>query len=206
MSRLSCAFVALLIATPLGLASEPNAVKPAVQQNPELLLRTTLDGVLAVLRDKALDAQTRDKRINDLVTGAFDFPLMAQLSLGKPHWSQLSAPQQKKFNELFVQRLKDTYREKLTQYTDEKVVVKPATPKDKKAQIPTEVVSKDKTLAIVYSLYQAEKAWKIYDVQIEGISIIRTYRSQFDEVLNKGTVEDLLRQLEKPQDPNAPKR
>ena len=85
------------------------------------------------------------------------------------------------------------------------MVFKPAVTKDKKVQIPTEVVSKDKSLAIVYHLYQSDKMWRIYDVEIEGISIVRTYRSQFDEVLSKGTVEDLLRQLEKPQDPNAPK-
>jgi phospholipid transport system substrate-binding protein len=205
MTRRCGVFIALVIAGQIGLAKDPNEAKLAIQKDPQLLMRTTLDGALAVLRNKDLDSQTREKRLNEIVTPVFDFPLMAQLSLGKPHWSKLSPAQQKRFTELFVERLKDTYREKLAQYTDEKVVFKPAIPKDKKVQIPTEVVSKDKSLAIVYSLYPLGKTWKIYDVEIEGISIIRTYRSQFDEVLSKGTVEDLLIQLEKPQDPNAPK-
>jgi len=205
MKRPFLMIYALLIWGQLAIANDPNVVKPAVQQDPQRLLRTTLDAVLTVLRNKALDPQARDKQISDIVTPAFDFPLMAKLSLGKEHWSKLRPPQQEKFTGLFVKRLKDIYREKLALYTDEKVAIKPAVAKDNKVQIPTELVSKDKAITIVYHLYPLDKVWKIYDVEIEGISIIRTYRSQFDEVLRKGTVEDLLRQLERPQDPNSPK-
>ncbi len=198
-------FVVLMSLATIGAAQDSNEVKPAVQKDPQLLMRTALDQVLTVLRNQELDPQVREKKLGDLVAPLFDFPLMAQLSLGKPHWSKLTPAQQSRFTSLFVERLKDTYRDKLAHYTDEKVIFKPAVLKDKKVLIPTEIVSKEKPFAIVYSLYQVEKTWKVYDVEVEGISLIRTYRSQFDEVLRKGTVEDLFKQLEKPQDPNAPK-
>ena len=207
MRRLCCMMAALVILGQIGLGAEPNTAKVAAAlQDPSRVLRTTLDAVLAVLRNKALEPKVRDKQVSDIVTPVFDFPLTGQLSLGRKHWSKLTADQRKRFTDLFVQRLKDTYRDKLAQYTDEKVVLKPAVRKEGKVQIPTDVVSKDKSFAIVYHFYQSNKVWKIYDVEIEGISMIRTYRSQFDEVLAKGTVDDLLRQLEKPQDPNAPQK
>jgi phospholipid transport system substrate-binding protein len=207
MKKLWYAFAALVILVQVGFGADPNTAKSAASQDPSQVLRTTLDRVLAVLRSKGLEPQVRDKQVSDIVTPVFDFPLTARLSLGKEQWSKLAPAQQKRFTDLFVKRLKDTYRDKLAQYTDEKVVLKPAVSNEGKVRIPTEVVTQEKTFTIVYSFYQSNKVWKIYDVEIEGISMIRTYRSQFDEVLAKGTVDDLLRQLEQPpQDPNSTKR
>jgi phospholipid transport system substrate-binding protein len=207
MKRLCRAFFALVIVGQIGLAKDPNEAKAALQKDPQLLVRTTLDTVLTLLRNKDLDPQTKEKRIDEIVTPVFEFPLMAKLTLGSAHWPKLTPPQQRRFTDLFVQRLKDTYREKLALYRDEQVAFKAVVikEKDKKVQVPTEVVNQDKTVAVVYMLVKQEDRWRIYDVEIEGISIVKTYRSQFDEVLSKGTVEDLLKQLEQPQDPNAPK-
>jgi len=52
---------------------------------------------------------------------------------------------------------------------------------------------------MTYKLYKSKKDWKIYDLEVEGISIISTYRSQFDQVLSKGTIDELLQRLEKPE-------
>jgi phospholipid transport system substrate-binding protein len=209
MKKWCCTFAALAILTQVGFGADPNTVKPAAGQDPPQILRTTLDRVLAVLRNKGLAPEVRDKQVSEIITPVFDFPTTARLSLGKEQWSKLTPAQQKRFTDLFVKRIKDTYRDKLAQYTDEKVVLKPAVSNEGKIRIPTEVVTKEKTFAIVYHFYrdQSNKVWRIYDVEIEGISMIRTYRSQFDEVLAKGTIDDLLKQLEQqPQDPNSPKR
>ena len=61
-----------------------------------------------------------------------------------------------------------------------------------------ELISKDKKVTIIHKLRKVEKRWKIYDVEIQGVSILLTYRSQFDDILSKGTVEDLLSRLENP--------
>jgi phospholipid transport system substrate-binding protein len=64
--------------------------------------------------------------------------------------------------------------------------------------VPTELIHKDKKVAILYKLRKVEKHWKVYDVEIQGVSILLAYRSQFDEILRRGTAKDLLSRLEKP--------
>ncbi|MBP8302506.1 MAG: ABC transporter substrate-binding protein [Phycisphaerae bacterium] len=188
-------------------AAEPNwAQVVAREPNPERLVRITLDAALGVLRNKDLKPETREAKISEIVTPVFDLPLMARLSLGQKNWARFKPAQQTRFTDLFVLHLKDTYREKLALYTDQQVTVKSAVSKDKKIQVPTEILTEDKAVTVVYLLARLQDRWKIYDVEIEGISIVRTFRSQFEEILTKGSPEDLLRRLEaRPQDPNAPK-
>jgi len=64
--------------------------------------------------------------------------------------------------------------------------------------VPMQLTSKENEISIIYKLRKADKFWKIYDVEIEGISILLTYRSQFDDILRSGTINDLLSRLEKP--------
>jgi phospholipid transport system substrate-binding protein len=134
----------------------------------------------------------------------FDFPLMAKLALGKKHWPKLTPAQREKFTRLFVERLKSSYQERITLYTDEKALFKPAIPSKKSKKtlcVPMELMHKDKKVVILYKLRKVDRpkpSWKVYDVEIQGISILLTYRSQFDGILRKGTVKDLLLRLEKP--------
>jgi phospholipid transport system substrate-binding protein len=65
------------------------------------------------------------------------------------------------------------------------------------------LASGGKKTALCYKLRKVDAGWKIYDVEIEGVSILLTYRSQFDDILKNGTVEDLLSQLAKPADPKT---
>lgn len=166
--------------------------------DPNELLWTKWDTVISILRNKDVDQKEKEKRINKVVNPIFDFPLMAKLALGKKHWPELAPPQQEKFTRLFTERLRTSYREKVSLYTDEKVQFKPAIKKDKTiCYIPMELISKDKKVTILHKLRKADdKRWKVYDVEIQGVSILLTYRSQFDDILQKGTVEDLLARLE----------
>jgi phospholipid transport system substrate-binding protein len=131
------------------------------------------------------------------VNSIFDFPLMAKLALGREHWPKLTPPQQEKFTRLFIERLRTSYREKVSLYTDENVQFMPAVKKKTTVYIPMELKSKDKKVAILHKLRKVGKRWKVYDVEIQGISILLTYQSQFDDILSRGTVEDLLSRLEK---------
>jgi phospholipid transport system substrate-binding protein len=175
---------------------EPN--DPNYPKDPNELIRTRWNAVISVLRNKDLDQEARVKKINKIVDPIFDFPLMAKLALGRTHWSELTAKQQEKFTELFIDKLKTSYREKITLYTDENIHFKPAVKKNSTIYIPMELTSKDKKIAILHKLRKEGKRWKIYDVEIQGVSILLTYRSQFDDILSKGTVEDLLSRLAEP--------
>jgi phospholipid transport system substrate-binding protein len=179
--------------------NEPNEpTDPNIPSDPEQLLHNKWDAVVSILQNKDIDQEDKEKRISKIVTPIFDFPLMAKLALGRKHWPKFNPPQREKFTRLFTERLKRSYWEKIALYKDEKVLFKTKTQKKNTIYIPSELMHEDKKVAILYKLRKVDKRWKIYDVEIQGVSILLTYRSQFDEILRRGTVEDLLSRLQKP--------
>ena len=170
---------------------------------PDVILKTHMDAVFKVLQNKDLSPDQRDEQITKIVTPMFDFQIMAKLALGKKHLGKFNQEQFNRFTELFVQHLKNSYRDKLTLYTDEEVVYKKAIVGKSTMQIPTELIGSERKVEVLYKFRQKNKLWKIYDVEIEGVSIIKTYISQFDEVLKKGTVTDLLEDLAKSVEPQS---
>jgi phospholipid transport system substrate-binding protein len=208
----------LLIFTQVLYAGDKEPEDPNYPSDPNVLLRIKWDAVASVLGNKQIDPNTKEKQINKIVCPIFNFELIGKLSLGKKHWPKLSPEQRKKFTTLFTEKLKTSYREKIMLYSDEKAHFKPAVPKKNKTlEVPMELISGGKKVFILYKLRKGEhrikvkvgeqcqeklvKRWKVYDVEIEGISLVRTYRSQFDDILQSGTVEDLLSRLEKPATP-----
>jgi phospholipid transport system substrate-binding protein len=190
--RLCCGLLLLLLAGQYVNADDKDP------NDPNELLRSKWDAVVSVLQNKDIEQKEKESEISKIVNPSFDFPLMAKLALGKKNWLKLNQQQREKFAQLFVERLSASYREKITLYTDEKVSFKPSVQKKKTTYVPMELISKDKTIAMLYKLRKVDGCWKIYDVEIEGVSILLTYRSQFDDILRRGTVEELLSRLEKP--------
>jgi phospholipid transport system substrate-binding protein len=163
-------------------------------------LKSNLDQVFEILQNKDHEQQIKNKRVVETVTPMFDFKLMAKLSLGKKYWPDLSQEHKEKFTELFVERLRRSYLNKLTAYTDEKIIYESPVAVKKKVHVPTLLISKGKKISMLYKLYPSNTSWKIYDVEIQGVSIIRSYRSQFAEILQKGTFDDLLQKMQEPSD------
>ena len=192
MKNLLIAVVSLLLFSQTAAADDKSEIDD--------LLKTNLDAVFTILQKNDLDQQAKNKEIIDIVTPMFDFELMARLSLGKTHWSGLSQDEKERFIELFIKRLKASYLSNFNLYTDEKVLYEPSVQVKKKVHAPTYLVSKDKKISILYKFYKAQTNWKIYDLEIQGVSIIRSYRSQFSSILESGTVDDLLLKLENPAD------
>ncbi len=190
MNAFRIALLCLLILSRTALADDKG--------DAEALLNSKLDAVFAVLQKKDLDQQIKNKEIIEIVTPMFDFELMAKLSLGKKYWPELSKEKKEKFIQLFINRLRTSYLNKLTLYTDEKVIFDPSEQVSNKVNIPTHLVSKDRKTSMLYRLYKSERDWRVYDLEIQGVSIIRSYRAQFDEILQSGTIDDLLLKLEKP--------
>lgn len=178
--------------------NDPNGTNdPNYPNDPNELLRVKWDAVITVLQNKEINQDAREKKINKIVDSIFDFPLMAKLALGREHWPKMTPLQRAKFTHLFVEMLRTSYREKVSLYTDENVQFKPAVKNKSTVYIPMELKSKDKKVAILHKLRKVDKRWKVYDVEIQGISILLTYKSQFDDILSRGTIEDLLSRLEK---------
>ena len=184
----------------LGLLILSQPVMADDKRDAEETVKSKLDAVFTVLQKKDLDQQAKKKEINAIVSPMFDFALMAKLTLGKKHWPNLPREKKERFTELYIELLKTSYLEKLALYTDEKVIFEPPTQVKKKVHIPTQLVSKDRKTSILYKLYKPADDWKVYDLEIQGVSIIRSYRSQFGEILQSGTIDDLLLKMERPAD------
>jgi phospholipid transport system substrate-binding protein len=191
MKRLLCAVMALSILSTFAFADDRNTV--------EKLLKDKLDAVLSVLQNQKLDHQAKKDEISTIIMPVFDFPLMAKLTLGRKHWPGMTKEQQTKFTELFINLLKQSYLEKISLYTDERVVFQESVQVERKVHIATDLISKDNKISMLYKFYKSKNGWRIYDIEIEGVSLIVTYRSQFAEALNEGTIDDLILKLQKPE-------
>lgn len=161
----------------------------------QVMLKGKIDAVMVLLQDKTEDKSRRNEQITAILMPLFDYPAMSRLSLGKKHWPTLSKEKQEEFSDLFIKRLQKSYLDKLDIFTDEKILYEEPVVTGKKVHVPTILVSKGSRIEMLYKFYRSRKGWKIYDVEIGGVSVIQTYRSQFDGVLSEGSIDDLLEKL-----------
>ena len=196
--------VALLILTLLCvhplLAIEESAIPTYMQSN--------IDTITDILRDKKIPQEERSKKIFTIFDSIFDYTLMSQLALGGKEWTALSVSQQAEFSKLFEMKLKLSYMEKLDLYTNEKMVIKNLEKiKDARIHLTTHLIKNNEVYEIIYKFYKDKNSsWMIYDVDILGVSIIQTYRTQFADVLAKESFNALLEKLKQPDLPAAKKQ
>ena len=167
-----------------------------VESEAEEKLKMSVDKVFTVLSDKELTMDQKKIKVVAITDTVFGYPLMAKLSLGKKHWSQFSLEQRAEFTSLFTELFQDFYVDKLDLFSDEKVTFQPSVlVNKKKVQIPTVLLSKEKEYSMLYKMGKTKNGWRIYDIEIEGVSLIRTYKSQFNHILESGEIEDLLKKI-----------
>ena len=164
------------------------------------MTKEKVNNVISYLRDESLDKEVRNKQIIDEVNTMFDFNQMARLSLGKK-WKKTKKQQRKEFVKVFVQRIQQSYLEKLELYTDEEVIIEDAElTKKNRATLTTYLVSKGDKKEMIYKFYKHKKrGWLVYDVDILGVSFVQTYRSQFAGVLKNKTMDELIEDLKNPE-------
>jgi len=181
--------IVILLLLPLPIfADEAATVKKLAEQK--------ISAVIDHIRDTSLDKRTRNDKIIATIAPMFDFSQMAKLSMGKKYWGVMKPAQRKEFNELFVIRLQESYLEKLDLYTDEEVAVDQARLVKKRIHVRSYLVSKDNKTEMIYKFYKKKnQGWRVYDVEIMGVSIVQTYRSQFAGILKNQSIEDLLKKL-----------
>ena len=153
--------------------------------------------ITKILQNKSLSLESKKEQIAPTVDTLFDYKTMAKISLAR-EWKKLSSSQQEQFTQKFEQKLKNSYFEKLELYTDQKVVVKNLEkPKATRIYLHTEIIGTEENYEIIYKFYKVKKSndWKIYDVDITGVSIIQTYRKQFSEFLKTKSFDELLTSL-----------
>lgn len=154
---------------------------------------------LTYLKDNALSKENKAEKIFALFNEIFDFNLMSQLSLAND-WKKLNNAQKTEFIQVFEQRLKQSFLDKLDLYTNEEIFVKKLQkPKQNRIILPTTLQNKDKQIDISYKFYLSKNDWLIYDVDILGVSVIQTYRNQIVGFLEKDGFENLIKKLKESQ-------
>jgi phospholipid transport system substrate-binding protein len=159
------------------------------------------DKVLDVLRDPSLKPESAKKvkkdKLRAISEKMFDFTELSRRTLAQ-NWSKFNPEQQKEFIELYTSLLEDAYANKIIAYTDEKIVFsKEVTLTEKTVEVRSTVLRKNEEIAIYYRVILKDGSWRVYDVVVEGVSLINNYRSQFKEILVNKPPESLLETLRK---------
>jgi len=160
-----------------------------------------VDKVLDVLRDPSLKAESAKKvkkdKIRAISEKMFDFTELSKRTLAQ-NWSKFNPEQQKEFVELYTSLLEDAYANKIMAYTDEKIAFSTEVAlTEKTVEVRSTVLRKNGDVPIYYRVIMKDGSWRVYDVVIEGVSLINNYRSQFREILANKTPESLLETLRK---------
>jgi phospholipid transport system substrate-binding protein len=171
----------------------------AFSATPLETIKPQVDQALEVLRDPALKAESakaaKEKKIWAILDSVFDYTELSKRTLAQ-NWQKLSPDQQKEFISLFGKLLGTVYMDRIIAYKDEKVVFGKVTQiSDTSAEVQSEVVQSSKSIPIHYRMILRNGEWKVYDVVIEGVSLVQNYRTQFREILTNKTPEDLLKTL-----------
>jgi phospholipid transport system substrate-binding protein len=178
----------------------------AAQEAPDALVKRTTDEVLAIIKaDKDLQSGNISKVVQlaeQKVLPHFDFERMTRLAVGR-NWAQATPEQKQALTKEFRTMLVRTYSSSLSQYRNQSIEVKPAKvgAQDKEATVRTAVIQPGgPPIPIDYAMEKMDSGWKVYDVIIDGASLVTTYRGTFNEQVQKGGIDGLLKTL---QDRNA---
>lgn len=187
-STILAIWIGFLVQVGTGLADEVEDV--------DQMVRDTVGKTLLLLSQKDLTDAARRDQILEVIRPAFDFELMAMLTVGKKHWTRMGAEQRTEFTALLVDSLERSYLDKIELFSNERVEYGKPTPiGKKKIAADTWVISKTGRVSIRYKLYKKATDWKVYDVEVEKVSIVSAYRSQYRDILRSGTVDALLKRM-----------
>jgi phospholipid transport system substrate-binding protein len=160
-------------------------------------VKVTVDDVVAILANKTLPLQERHAKIRHAVLQRFSFDEMAQRALAQ-HWRTLTPPQRQEFVGLFTDLLESSYLNRIANATPgpQSVRYVKETIEQDQAAVNTEIGNERDTPATVeYRLLHKDGDWKVYDIVIEGVSLVNNYRTQFNTIITKDSYAGLVKQM-----------
>ena len=171
----------------------------AAATDPVVFIKDAVDEIISILQDEKLAGPSRKverkNRVVAIVEKKFDFREMAQRALAR-HWKDRNPQEQDRFVSLFKKLLENTYIAKIDTYSGEKVVFKKAALQGSKAIVYSELVRKNVETPVNYMLKNSDDHWMVYDVEVEGVSLVNNYRTQFASILSKEDFAGLIARLE----------
>ena len=162
-------------------------------------IETQINKMLAEMQTPEFKAMDRDGKlaeIRKIINEVFDYTELSRRTLGR-EWSKFKPEQQKEFTTLFAELLENVYADRILAYTHEKIDFGKET-ELKKGLVEVEsyiITTDNKKVPLFYRLTDKSGQWRVYDVVIEGVSMVKNYRGQFRQILSKQTPEDLLQTL-----------
>lgn len=184
-----CMITALFLATNV-FAGAANGVTDEVKK--------TVDEVVRIVSDKEMkkNDQKRRQALKKSISKIFDYSEMAKRSLGK-HWNPRSAAERKQFAELFASLLENSYASKIESYNNEKIVYLRETIDSDHAEVKSKVVTaKRDEFTLDYRMINQNGKWMVYDVVIEGVSLVSNYRTQFNKIITTDGYPVLVKKLQ----------
>ena len=162
---------------------------------PTEIVRQVIEKALDILKDPSSHGEARWQKVKRIVDPHFDYQEMAKRSLG-PTWGKLSAGQRSEFVDLFAQLLEASYSDKIEKYAQRvKIDYTGEILEGDYAEVRTVVVRANDRIPLNYRLLNEGGTWKVYDVVIEGVSLVSNYRSQFSRIIHESSYAELVRRL-----------
>jgi len=179
------------------------AVQPAAAGGATDAIKGTIDEALTIIRNKELKhpgrTEERRQRLEQVVGDRFDYQEMSRRALGAP-WNTLSDKDKQEFVALFRTLLTNSYADKIESYSGEGVqYLNERTEKDY-AEVRTKVLTGKTEIPLDYRLVIKGTDWRVYDVVVDGVSLVNNYRGQFSKIIRSSTYADLVDQLRKKSD------
>jgi phospholipid transport system substrate-binding protein len=176
-------------------APTPGGAEAPVQE-----LRSRVDRAVQVLSDPAFKGPSkvaeRRAKVRKIADEIFDFAEMAKRALGV-HWQQLPPADKERFVRSFSDLLDRAYFEKIDSYNGEKVQYLQPKVEGDQATVQTRVTTdKGTEIPVDYRMHRDQGRWMVYDVVIEGVSLVSNYRAQFDRIIRTASVNDLMKRME----------
>jgi phospholipid transport system substrate-binding protein len=185
--------IAIVLCLIVPLSADAGSALDAVKSN--------ADRVMDVLRDPSLKSEsarkTKRNKIRAIAQKMFDFIELSKRTLAQ-NWGKFSPQEQKEFIDLYTALLEDAYADKILSYSDEKIIfTNEVALSEKTVEVRSIVVRKTAEIPIYYRVMFKDEGWRVYDVVIEGVSLINNYRTQFREILVNKPPASLLETLRK---------
>ena len=178
------------------------AARPAGAEmvKPMDALREPLDTALKILQDPRYRAgsekEAQKEKLWEIIRRVFDFEGITERAVGR-NWSRFSPEQKKQFTDVFTTLLGNSYLNKIQgNFHNEKVeFLSQEMLTEAKARVKTKIIRQVDSIPVDYSVRPIAGAWRIYDVNIDGVSLVQNYRSQFDQILSKDPPDVLIERV-----------
>ena len=172
-------------------------VTPSLAGEPTDHVRKTTDKMITILSDPVLknNVEERRKMLRSTLNERFDWTEMAKRSLAE-HWKSLTEEEKKEFVPLFTDLLENTYMKRIENYSGDKVSYDAEKVKGNYSLVKVTIFTdKQVEIPVVYKMKKKGQEWMIYDVAIEGVSLVKNYRQQFDSVILTSSYQGLVEKL-----------